>query len=395
MTGHTGPPPIPVDVAVIGAGPVGLYLATHLAQAGVRVAVLESRRAPALHSRAIGLHPPGLAALAEVGAAEPLVARGVAIVRGRAYGGLGRAGPRPLGVLSLDAALPGPFPYVLSVPQRVTEEVLTARLCAAAPSALRRGVRVTGVRRDASGVTLSTEAAGGVAPPGLVHARVAVACDGGRGRSAAWLGVPVRGGPYRDHYLMADLPDDGGLGDDAAIFLARGGVVESFPLPAGRRRWVARTDRPTAEADPHRLARTVAERTGVHLAVRGAVHTSAFGTERRLAARLAEGRLWLCGDAAHVVSPIGGQGMNLGLVGAARAARGVRAALRGELGWTEAERAYDHRQRAAARRAARRAAWNMRLGRPTPVPWAREAAVRGLLRPPAARWAARLFTMQA
>ena len=403
-----------VDVAVVGGGPVGLYLGARLAGAGVEVAVLEAREAPSSHSRAIGVHPPGLAALARVGAAEPLVRRGVRVVRGHAFGGDGTTGARPLGTLDLGRLLPPPYPFVLTVPQTVTEEVLAERLEASAPGALRRGVRVTGVSEGADEVTVHARvrpgraadyapagqdgpAAGtrGTAASADVRARICVACDGSGGLGARMAGVGMRGGRYGDTYLMADARDPTPLGSEAAIHLPPGGVVESFPLPSGMRRWVVKTERLLPGAGPEAFVALVRERIGPRFAPRDAGPPSAFGVGWRLADSLARGRVWLAGDAAHVISPIGGQGMNLGWLGAAEAADAIRSHLRGEASLREAAEAYDAAQRPRARSAAARAAWNMRAGRTTRLAGPRDLTVRALLSFPLSAWAARLFTMQA
>ena len=96
------------DVAVVGAGAAGLYLAARMAQDGLSVVVLEARDAPTDHSRAIGIHPPGLAALDDIGAAVPLLERGVHVRRGHAHAGDALHGVRLLGTLDFARTLRGP-----------------------------------------------------------------------------------------------------------------------------------------------------------------------------------------------------------------------------------------------------------------------------------------------
>lgn len=396
------------DVAIVGAGAAGLYLAARLAQDGLRVVVLEAREAPTRHSRAIGIHPPGLAALHDVGAAEPLLERGVEVRRGHAFAGDASRGVRHLGTLDFERTLRGPWPFVLTVPQHVTEAVLEARLAAAAPGALRRASRVTGWNDDGSGVTLEVaEMRGDAANRRPVRLRVGllVACVGARGDAAQRLGTVVNGGRYGDVYLMADLPDDGTVEanaafrsvgpDEAAIHLSNDGVVEAFPLPGGQRRWVAKTETRIDPADPVSLTERVARRTGVRLDPASATMVSAFGVQRRLARRLATGRVWLCGDAAHVVAPIGGQGMTLAWLGGRALADAWGDHLAGRASLSVAAARYDAEQRARARRATARAAWNLRMGRATRLGTPRAWLVRALLTPPLAGRMARLFTMQA
>lgn len=399
---------VDVDVAIVGAGATGLFLAARLARSGVEVAVFEERSAPTAHSRAIGIHPPGLAALDRIGAADALLAEGIRVHRGHASAGDARGGVVPLGMLDFAASLPEPFPFVLTVPQARTEAAIEAALAAAAPAALRRGVRVAGWRQEGERVRLQLVPAGEAAaeaavsdPTDEVTARLVVACTGARGDAAGRLGIRMEGGAYDDVYLMGDLPDAGlgptgrALGGDAAIHLAPNGVVEAFPLPGGVRRWVVKTDRRIEAPRPDDLTRRVAERCDVQLDAAGITMLSAFGVQRLLAERFTLGRIWLAGDAAHVVAPIGGQGMTLAWLGAERLADAWQAHADGRRSLDEAAAGYDGAQRRAAHHAGVRAAWNLRMGRATPWDRPRRWLIRALLSPPLAPRMARTFTMQA
>jgi len=387
------------DVVVVGAGPVGTALALDLARRGRSVLLLEARASRPPGTRAIGVHPAGLAVLDGLGVAGEILAAGRRVRRGRAWGAAG-----PLGDLDL-AALPPPYDFVLTVPQPVTEAVLRTALARTHPGALELGARVESLTQDPDGVTVLGRGADGASR--CWRAAAVVGCDGRDGVVRGALGIGWRGGAYPDRFAMADLPDDGsGLAEDEALIaLHRAGVVEGFPLPGAVRRWVVRLGRHDGAppADPHALARWVAEvvaqRTGNRPPPELAGGASAFGVERWLADRFSVGRVALAGDAAHVLSPIGGQGMNLGwLDGVAVAAalgsawadgepRGpeLAAALAGAVG---------HRRR-AARRAIGRAAGNTALGRPVGPLGAvlRDAVLARYLRPPWSGMALARFTM--
>ncbi|GAA2202167.1 NAD(P)/FAD-dependent oxidoreductase [Sinomonas flava] len=375
------------EAVIVGGGAVGLCFGVLLAQAGVDVVVLEARHEPGRHSRAIGIHPPGLRVLARAGVAEGLAAAGVLIGEGVA-----RSGGRGVARVGFN-------PGVLAVPQWRTEEALEGRLAVVAPGALRRGVRAAAVERAEGGAVVRT------ATGEAFRGAWVIAADGARSPLRTALAIPVREQALPDAYLMGDFADTTGDGTRAVLHLEPEGIVESFPLPGGVRRWVAHLDAPEEAANPARLAQVIGERTGEEVVTASCTMLSAFTVAERLAGRMRQGPVLLVGDAAHEVSPIGGQGMTLGWLDAEAFAPLVAADVRerrrdpGQAdGWPELWGAAEHGRLAAAAAAARQARLNMALGRPLPprLMAARNAAFRALYRAPLARnrTAAR-FTMQA
>jgi len=378
------------DVLVVGAGPVGLLLATLLVQEGADVVVWEKRRAAAAHSRAIGVHAPALDVLDRAGARDAVVDQAVLVRGGAAF-----SGGRRLGVLSFDAVSER-NPFVAALPQHETERVLVARLAGLDERALARGVTLSALRQDRDGV----EAVGtSVTERGCEvreRARFVVGADGARSVVRTLLGIPTVRREYRDTYVMGDFGDLTSAGSQAQVFLEPPGVVESFPLPRGRRRFVVRTSRRVLAPTAEQLAEVVRRRTRQPLAAEDCSMVSAFGVRRRLARRLVDRRVVLVGDAAHEVSPIGGQGMNLGWLDAAALAplllRGSSDGVLDRLALEGWERA----RLASARRAARISEANMVLGRPASgVRRAlRDAALRGVLGTGLSRQLAALYAMR-
>lgn len=344
------------DVILVGGGPVGLYAAILLRQAGLDVLVLEQRTARSSHSRAIGIHPPALQALAEAGVAEELILRGVSIREGVA-----RSAGREVTRLSF-TGLPGDFPFVLAVPQIQTEQVLEDRLAAVAPGAFRRGVQVTGVF-DTGPSMLVTTASGEV-----LQAQLVIGADGGKSTVRSSAGVTASLQRYPDTYLMGDFADTSEDRTTAVLYLEPDGIVESFPLPDGVRRWVVRTPSLVSSPTPAMLGQLIHDRTGVSVDVGSNSMLSAFDVHRRLARRFVAGRTVLIGDAAHQVSPIGGQGMNLGWLDATALVPIITASLLDGEDVGQALAAFDAGRRRAAMTAARQAHLNMALGRPLPAP---------------------------
>ncbi|MEJ3405160.1 NAD(P)/FAD-dependent oxidoreductase [Rathayibacter sp. YIM 133350] len=354
------------EVAVVGAGPVGMLVAILLAQEGTSVEVFDERVSPSERSRAIGIHPPAIAALFAAGVGAAALDRGVRIESGEV-----RCDGRVLGSLRFAEAARD-YPFVLSLPQHDTENLLRERLQLLAPDSLHLGTRIEN--------------------PAELPGRVIVGADGLRSgmRTAAGIGWEALGEPV--HYVMADFPDETGFGATAVLLFERGGVVESFPLPRHRRRWVALTDRSWPGADRNDLAGLVADRTGIRLSG-DAQPVSAFTAGQHLATRMHSGRVVLAGDAAHEISPIGGQGMNLGWLDAVALVAAIRAHLSGD---ENALARYDRVRRRSARQAALQAAFNMAMGKPARGPrlGARNALVRTLAVPPARGIVARAFTMR-
>ena len=355
------------DVLIVGAGPTGLLLAALLARRGVDVLVLDRRERPGTHSRAIGLHPPALAALERLGLAEAAVAAGEPIRSGRA-----RSGGRDLGRLHFARAWPD-RPFVLSLPQSRTEELLVERLADLAPAALRRGWEVVDLHQRPGAVDVVARSVGARSRATL-RARVVVGADGSRSRVRDLVGVTTTAVAYRDTYLMGDVADPDGhtRRREAVIHLEPAGVVESFPLPGGRRRWVAHTGSTVVEATPAALAAIVRERTVERIDPDTATMISEFTVRRRMVRKMVSTRAVLIGDAAHEISPIGGQGITVGWLDAL-ALTPLLSGLPGcddggALSDAPAFLRFERRRTKAARRSARMAHLNMALGRPAPKP---------------------------
>lgn len=381
-----------VDVAVVGAGASGLFVAHVLARLGLSVRMFDLHAAPPRHSRAIGVHPPGLRLLDRFGMAEALIDRGVCVPGGMAYVGPKGGRTRLVGRLTFAGLLPEPYPFVLTLPQHQTETVLQEGLQQAAGAVVAWGTSVTSVSQDEDRVTLHTRGADGREEE--ITASLLLACDGARGGLRERLGVTARGGAYGDTYAMMDVADTTSLGDWAGIHLSGDGVVEAFPLPGGVRRWVVKTHKKLVDPKPEDVAGRVLARTGVDLTGLEATFVSSFGVQRKAAARFGVGRVWWVGDAAHVIAPIGGQGMTLGWQGGMLAAEQALRVLRGEAPPDVALEGYERPQRRAYRAAVMRSAWNLRMGRRHNRGALKGAAVRVLLKRPLVGPMARAFSMQ-
>lgn len=401
-----------VDVLIIGAGPVGLFLACRLAQLGISFKILEKRISRFEHSRSIGIHPPSLEKLGPLGVADEIIGRGVQIKRGRGF-----INTSHFGMLDFSIC-PKPYNFVLSLPQYETEKILEQRLCELAPGSLLRGVEVINVQQSSECVRVETRqySVGDArerlkakiqsrnqsnqyfrkksSPTMVFSGQFVVACDGKDSRVRQLEDIGFLGGDYPDTYLMGDFADNTDFGSDAAIYLTDDGLVESFPLAKETRRWVVKTDERVAHPNVEQLAALVRKRLRFDLPVETSTMLSSFGVQHYLADTFVSNRVLLVGDAAHVVSPIGGQGMNLGWLEAWDAAETLETVLKDKQNTSEHLQSYDKKRRRVAKIVLSRAAFNMRMGRKTRFSFAKYAFARVLSSKPFARTMANMFTMR-
>ncbi|WP_345012693.1 FAD-dependent monooxygenase [Streptomyces shaanxiensis] len=299
----------PLDVLVVGAGPTGLALAAQLRAYGAGFRIVDRSLDRVRESRALGIQPRTLEALAGFGVTDALVARGNPAMRLHLH--LTR---RTVSLPLFDIGLPDtPYPFLLFLAQAETENVLGEHL-AARDVAVERGTELIALEQQGPHVVCRLRGRDGTEE--TVTARYVVGCDGAHSTVRDRAGIDFEGYAYPHTYLLADLDVDGLESGAVHSFMTGGGMLFFFPLgsPAPWRLLAVRpSDAPDGKVTLP-LLQGIADRYGAQgLVLRDPVWMTDFRLHNRGAARYRSGSCFLAGDAAHIHSPAGAQGMNTGI----------------------------------------------------------------------------------
>ena len=300
------------DVLIVGAGPTGLMLADQLARRGVRVLVVDRHAGPSIQTRALGVQARTLEIYAHLGLAERALELGRRATGADMWAGGCRVARVPFGDIGREIS---PYPFVLILGQDDNERLMG--------DALRDlGIAVTwstelvGLSQRADHVVARLRQPDG-ATREVIAAWVA-GCDGARSTVRELTGIEFVGAPYEDVFFVADTQLTGPMvPDEVNVYLWPRGFHLFFPM-RGPDHWrlvgiVPAALRGREQLTLEDVVPSIRQEAGPTLEFQGCSWFSTYRIHHRRAARFREGRCFLLGDAAHIHSPVGAQGMNTGL----------------------------------------------------------------------------------
>ena len=314
--------PVDTDVLIVGGGPTGLALATYLQQAGVAHLLVDALPAGLNTSRAAVIHAHTLEMLDKLGIVPELRARSLPLSKFTI-----RDRDEALLQITFDE-LPTAFRHILMLPQPITEAILSARLESLGGN-VRRCVKAMSAVQESDQVVVQFNRAG---RDEEVRARFVVGADGMHSTIRDATDIQFEGEAYGESFVLADVRMDWPLGrSEVSLCFSPAGLVVVAPLPDGSFRIVATMDDAPETPSIEDIQKLLDERGPVSASARieSIGWSSRFRVHHRLASSYRDRRILVMGDAAHVHSPAGGQGMNTGLVDAIVLGEALTAVVRG------------------------------------------------------------------
>jgi 2-polyprenyl-6-methoxyphenol hydroxylase-like FAD-dependent oxidoreductase len=315
------------DVLIVGAGPTGLVLALWLTKLGVAVRVVDKAEAPGTTSRALAVQARTLELYRQLDLTDAVVARGHRVPAVNLWVAGERQARVAFETVGGDLT---PYPFLHIYPQDEHERLLIERL-GTLGVAVERSTELLGYTEQPSGVVAQLRGAGGREE--RCEASFVAGCDGARSRVRESMGTGFPGGTYRQVFYVADVVASGpALDGELHIDLDEADFLGLFPLAGrGHARLIGTVRDEHGDAAQGLKFEDVSQRAINHLKVQVARVNwfSTYHIHHRVTEHFRRGRALLLGDAAHIHSPVGGQGMNTGLGDAINLAWKLQAVLAG------------------------------------------------------------------
>jgi 2-polyprenyl-6-methoxyphenol hydroxylase-like FAD-dependent oxidoreductase len=311
------------QVVIVGAGPVGLALGAELRRLGISEFIIVDKQVTGENtSRACVVHARTLEVLEPLGVVPELIRNGVIVPTFRI-----RDRSRILATISFED-LKTDFPFTLMCPQDRVEAILL-RCLQSRGGVVQRPCKVFDIRPEEDEVQVRWKSD---QEARTIHAKWVVGCDGAHSVVREQASIPFEGGAYDESFVLADVEMEWPLDrDEVNLFYSGKGLMVVAPLPDDHFRIVATVDQAPFEPSITDVESILRERGPENPAVsiRRLVWSSRFYIQHRVAKAVRQGRMLLAGDAAHVHSPAGGQGMNTGIQDAVSLANALHQTIQG------------------------------------------------------------------
>lgn len=299
------------DVLIIGAGPTGLVLALWLTKLGVRVRIVDKTAEPGTTSRALAVHARTLELYEQLDLADAVMARGYTVPGARLWVGGRQAARVPFEQIASELT---PYGFLHIFPQDEHERLLVERLETLGVQ-VERSTELLDCEDDDERIRARLRTADGSET--MVSATFLAGCDGARSRVRDIMGTGFPGGTYPQIFYVADVEGEGlAFNGDLNVELDEADFLAVFPLAdAGRVRLIG-VVRPREGKDIESLTfDDISDRATRSLKFK--IHKvnwfSVYHVHHRVTEHFRKGRCFLLGDAAHIHTPVGGQGMNTGI----------------------------------------------------------------------------------
>jgi 2-polyprenyl-6-methoxyphenol hydroxylase-like FAD-dependent oxidoreductase len=314
-------------VLIIGAGPTGLVLALWLTRLGVRVRIIDRTAEPGTTSRAVAVQARSLELYRQVGLSDTVVKAGVKVAGVNLWVRGARVARVPIQRLGEGLS---PFPYPLTYPQDAHERLLIESLNALGVTVERRTELVRFDQHPESVRAVLKRPDGSEE---ICEAAYLAGCDGARSTVREALATDFPGGTYSGLFYVADVDAAGPAADgEIHVDFEEADFLAVFPLQGtGRLRLIGPVSWEPGREHRELTFDDISERAieNLKLTIAKVNWFSTYRVHHRVATRFREGRAFLLGDAAHVHSPVGGQGMNTGIGDAVNLAWKLAAVLNG------------------------------------------------------------------